>query len=207
MHVKKVVEAGLPLAKAKKALIMLHGRGAAAEDILSLRHELLVDDFYIVAPQAANYTWYPVSFMAPVQQNEPWLSSAIDLLSSVVEDITKRGIAAQQIFILGFSQGACLSLEFATRYAQQWGGVIAFTGGLIGAEIDPNRYTGKFEGTKIFIGNSDQDPHVPLLRSEKSGELMSSLGANVTLNVYPGMPHTINRDEILRVNTLFFGSK
>jgi len=200
MHVKKVVAAGLPVAKATKALIMVHGRGASAEDILSLRHELKLDDYHIVAPQATNYTWYPYSFLAPVQQNEPWLSSAIDVLSSVVKDITDSGIPAHQIFFLGFSQGACLSLEFATRNAQLWGGVIAFTGGLIGDTLDINRYPGSFAGTPVFIGTSDIDPHVPLHRAEETRTVLEQNGARVTLKVYAGMGHTINRDELERAN-------
>jgi phospholipase/carboxylesterase len=205
MHTKKTIEAGLPLAKAKKALIMIHGRGATAGDILSLRHELALDDFYITAPQATNQTWYPYSFLTPVNQNEPWLSSAIHVLGSIVSDITKGGISHEKIFILGFSQGACLSLEFATRFAQPWGGVIAFTGGLIGEKIDHGRYSGDFKGTNVFIGTSDIDPHVPLQRSEESEAVMEKLGARVTLKVYPGMGHTINADEIARARYLLTG--
>jgi phospholipase/carboxylesterase len=205
MHVKKVIEAGLPLAKAKKALILIHGRGATAEDILSLHREFALDDFCIVAPQATNNTWYPFSFLVPVDQNEPWLSGAIDVLTTVVADITKSGIPVQQIFILGFSQGACLALEFATRFAQPWGGVVAFTGGLIGETIDPERYSGNFAGRPVFIGTSDVDPHVPLQRSEESRAVMEKLGARVTLKVYPGMGHTINVDEIERAGYLLTG--
>ena len=204
IHTKQLTEAGIPLEEASEALILLHGRGAIAEDILSLRMELIVSNFYVVAPQANNNTWYPYSFMAPAHLNEPWLSSAIDLLNEIISDIIKGGILPEKIFLMGFSQGACLTLEFATRGARKWGGVIAFTGGLIGEVINHENYAGNFEGTKVFIGNSDHDPHVPLSRSEESKQVMESLSAEVTLKIYPGMPHIINDDEIEVVNNLFF---
>jgi len=203
-HTRQLTETGLPISKASKALIMLHGRGAGAMDILSLRNEFRLDDFYIVAPQATNATWYPFSFMTPIHQNEPWLSSALDLLNSIVGDINKAGIASDKIYLLGFSQGACLTLEFATRNARQWGGVVAFTGGLIGDRIYTENYKGDFQGTKVFIGNSDKDPHVPLARTEESRRVMEKRGAIVTLKIYPNMPHTIIEDEIEVVNEMFF---
>jgi len=203
-HTRQLTEAGLPINKASKALIMLHGRGAGAMDILSLRSQFRVDEFYIVAPQATNATWYPFSFMTPIHQNEPWLSSALDLLNSIVGDINKAGIASDKIYLLGFSQGACLTLEFATRNARQWGGVVAFTGGLIGDRIYTENYKGDFQGTKVFIGNSDKDPHVPLARTEESRRVMEKRGAIVTLKIYPNMPHTIIEDEIEVVNEMFF---
>jgi len=203
-HTRQLTETGLPISKASKALIMLHGRGAGAMDILSLRNEFRLDDFYIVAPQATNATWYPFSFMTPIHQNEPWLSSALDLLNSIVGDINKAGIASDKIYLLGFSQGACLTLEFATRNARQWGGVVAFTGGLIGDRIYTENYKGDFQGTKVFIGNSDKDPHVPLARTEESRRVMEKRGAIVTLKIYPNMPHTIIEDEIEVVNEMCF---
>lgn len=203
-HIKQLKETGLPLSKASKALIMIHGRGASAADILSLRSEFSLGEFYIVALQATNATWYPFSFMAPIQKNEPWLSSAIDLLNSIVADINKAGIKSDKIYLLGFSQGACLTMEFATRNAQKWGGVIAFTGGLIGDRIYKENYKGDFNGTQVFIGNSDKDPHVPLSRTEESGRIMEERGAIVTLKIYPNMAHTINENEIEIVNDLFF---
>lgn len=206
-HAKQHIEAGLPLQKASKALIMLHGRGSTAQDILSLQDDLDLDDFYIVAPQATNNTWYPYSFLAPVHQNEPWLSSAMDLLSIIVMDIHDGGIHSDKIYLVGFSQGACLTLEFATRNAQKWGGVIAFTGGLIGDKIYSEKYKGDFAGSKVFIGNSDTDPHVPRDRSEGSQKLIERMGANVTLKIYQDMPHTINQDEIKSVNELFFNGQ
>jgi phospholipase/carboxylesterase len=203
-HLKQIVEAGVPLSKAKKALILIHGRGASASDILPLREELSVDGFYIVAPQATNNTWYPYSFLAPTAQNEPWLSSAVGLIHSITEDIINAGLPSDKIYVAGFSQGACLALEFATRHAQRWGGVIAFTGGLIGERIANENYKGDFNGTQVFIGNSDKDPHVPAARSEESKSVMEKMGALVTLKIYPNMAHTISKDEIEMVNGLFF---
>lgn len=195
-HKRKLVEAGKPLNDAKKALIMLHGRGGSAEYIISLADHLPIKDFYIVAPQATNNSWYPYGFMAPVQQNEPWLSSALELVNNCVGVIRKAGITSENIFILGFSQGACLTLEYATRYAQHWGGIIAFTGGLIGDQLYPDHYSGNFESAPVLICTSDNDPHVPLMRSEDSKRLMEKMGASVSLHVYPDRPHTILPEEI-----------
>jgi phospholipase/carboxylesterase len=204
MHQKNIVASGASLATAGKALIMLHGRGATAEDILGLAPEFDAKDFALIAPQATNYTWYPYSFMAPVQQNEPWLSSALQLLNTIVSDITSAGVSASDIYFAGFSQGACLTLEFVTRNAKKWGGVAAFTGGLIGDRIYSENYRGDFNGTPVFIGSSDPDPHVPVQRVRESTTLISSMNANVVEKIYPGMGHTINRDEIAQVNRLLF---
>jgi len=195
-HTKQGLEAGVPLKDAKNALVLLHGRGGTARDILTLKEELSLEDYYIIAPQATNNTWYPYGFLMPVQENEPWLSSALSLLKRLVKDITSKGINPDGIFVMGFSQGACLALEFAARHAQNWGGVIAFTGGLIGSKLVPEIYKGDLSGTEVFIGNSDIDPHVPLGRSEESKHIMEGLGARVKLKIYPNMPHTINGDEI-----------
>ena len=202
-HTKQLVEAGLSLGIASKALILIHGRGASAHSILSLTNEFSLEEFYIVAPQATNSAWYPLSFMSPIQQNEPWLTSALDLLKEIALDINKAGIESDKIYLMGFSQGACLTLEFATRNAQKWGGVIAFTGGLIGDRIYEANYRGDFNGTKVFIGNSDKDPHVPLARTESRG-VMEKLGAEVTLKIYPNMSHTKNENEIETVSRHFF---
>lgn len=201
-HQKNIIEAGKPLREAKKALIMLHGRGASAQDILSLKEYLPVDDFYIAAPQATNFTWYPYSFMAPTPQNEPWLSSALKLLNSLVADIEAGGIKSENIYVLGFSQGACLTLEFATRNARQWGGIASLTGGLIGEKIYHENYLGNFNGTPIYISNSNNDPHVPLARSEESKKIMESMGAVVSLQVFPNRPHTILKEELDAVSRI-----
>ncbi len=204
-HIKQLVEIGLPLNQAKKALVLLHGRGGSAEDIISLASHLPVQDFYVVAPQATNHTWYPYSFLAPIPQNEPWFSSALKLVKTITDNIQKAGINAENIYIGGFSQGACLTLEFSTRYAQRWGGIFALTGGLIGDNIYPNHYQGNFAGTYVFISNSQNDPHVPLSRSEDSKRLMEKMGANVTLDVYHNRPHTILAEELQKASVLFKG--
>ena len=204
MHQKQIVSAGRSLQEADKALIMIHGRGADAADILSLATYLQVADFALLAPQATNNTWYPFSFMAPPAQNEPWLSSALDLLKEVVADLNGQGIASENIYFLGFSQGACLTLEFVTRNATKWGGVVAFTGGLIGDQINTDNYKGDFKGTPVFIGTSDPDPHVPVERVEATTKQLQHMNASVTRKVYPQMGHTINQDEINNANELVF---
>ena len=204
MHQKKIVYGGKKLSEVKKALIMIHGRGATAEDILGLAKELHVGEFALLAPQATNYAWYPYSFMAPVKQNEPWLTSALDFIGEVVEDIHDAGISHDQIYFVGFSQGACLTLEYVTRNAQRWGGVAAFTGGLIGDKIYIENYTGDFEGTPIFMGSSDPDPHVPVDRVQTSYEILKSMNAMVTKKIYLNMGHTISMDEIAAANAHVF---
>jgi len=204
MHQKKIVTAGKKLSEANKVLIMIHGRGGSAEDILSLASYLSVDDFALLAPQATNNTWYPYSFMAPPKQNEPWLSSALSLLQEVVQDVERAGIPSSNIYFLGFSQGACLTLEFVTRNAKQYGGVVAFTGGLIGDKIYPENYKGSFNNTLVFIGSSDPDMHVPVERVYATANIMKDMQADVTEKVYHNMGHTINQDEIDQANKLVF---
>jgi len=203
MHTYEVIQQGCPLRQAKKALILLHGRGSTALDILSLADSFADDSFYIAAPQATRQSWYPHSFMAEEAQNEPWISSAIEIVKKLVENTTKH-VPLDKIYLMGFSQGACLALEFSARYAAKYGGIVAFTGGLIGKTQDEEKYQGNFAGTKIFIGTSDQDPHVPLIRSEQSKLILEKMGAAVTLKVYAGMAHTINEDEINWVRKFIF---
>jgi phospholipase/carboxylesterase len=204
MHQKKIVTAGKKLSEADKVLIMIHGRGGSAEDILFLASHLSVDDFALLAPQATNRTWYPYSFMAPPKENEPWLSSALSLLKEIVEDVERAGIPSNNIYFLGFSQGACLTLEFVTRNAKQYGGVAAFTGGLIGDKIYPEHYKGSFNGTPVFIGTSDPDMHVPVERVYATANIMRNMEADVTEKVYHNMGHTINQDEIDQAKKLIF---
>lgn len=204
MHTKKVLTAGKPLQEASKALIMLHGRGADAQDILSLAEYLNVQDFALLAPQATNHTWYPYSFLAPQEQNEPWLSSALDVLKSILNDVITAGIAPENTYFLGFSQGACLALEFTTRHAQHFGGVVAFSGGLIGQQLNLDNYQQDFQQTPVFLGCSDIDPHIPLARVQESGEILKHNNANLMLKIYPRMGHTINEDEIKTVNQHIF---
>jgi phospholipase/carboxylesterase len=204
MHTKKIITAGKPLKDANKALIMIHGRGGSAEDILSLSAYLNVKDYALIAPQATNNTWYPFSFLMPPSQNEPWLSSALSVLSEVVTDLNNANISTRHIYFVGFSQGACLTLEFVTRNAKKYGGVVAFTGGLIGDKIYNENYKGNFENTPVFIGSSDPDPHVPVERVHASADVLKSMHANVITKVYKHMGHTINEDEIQNANSFVF---
>ena len=206
MHSYKISERGKSLEQAGKAIILLHGRGASAEDILSLGEEFNDGDCYLAAPQATNNTWYPYSFLAKEEMNEPWLSSAVDVVKRLI-DQTSKYIPAKNIYLMGFSQGACLTLEVAARHAQEYAGVVAFTGGLIGEAINTKKYHGNFCYTKIFIGNSDRDPHVPFSRSEESKTILEQLEAEVTLRVYLGMPHTIIKQELEEVKALIFEKK
>lgn len=196
MHNENIITAGKPVAAAAKALIMVHGRGASAEDILSLAKWFPVADYALLAPQATNHTWYPQSFLAPPAQNEPWLSSALDLLKKMTDELQQQGIAREHIYFLGFSQGACLTLEFIARNAARYGGAVAFTGGLIGDQLYPENYRGTFEGTPVFIGSSNPDFHVPVARVKESAALLQSMGAHVTEKIYDNMGHTIIEDEI-----------
>jgi phospholipase/carboxylesterase len=195
MHTLQVITAGKKKG-AEKALILLHGRGGSAEDILSLADGLPVKDFELLAPQAAAHSWYPYSFLAPIQQNEPWLSSALGVLKRLVSDTKALGISAENIYFTGFSQGACLMLEFLARNGERYGGAAAFTGGLIGDQLYPHHYSGDFQGTPIFIGTGDPDPHVPVQRVHETSALLTKMHANVLEKVYPGMGHTITADEL-----------
>jgi phospholipase/carboxylesterase len=207
MHTKNIISAGKKVSSDSKVLIMLHGRGANAEDILSLSSYLNVSDFTLLAPQATNNTWYPYSFLAPPFQNEPWLSSALDLLKELVADLRAQGVATENIYFLGFSQGACLTLEFVTRNADKYGGLVAFTGGLIGDKIYTDNYKGDFRNTPVFIGSSDPDPHVPVERVYATTNILKNMNAEVTEKIYLNMGHTINHDEIERANKIVFEKK
>jgi len=187
---------GEPLGQARAAMVMVHGRGATAEDILELAVELNRTGFAYLAPQAANNSWYPQSFLAPIASNEPWLSSALDRLSTVLQRVEEGGIPRERTVLLGFSQGACLALEFAARHAQRYGGVAALSGGLIGPDGTPRDYPGSFAGTPVFLGCSDRDPHIPKERVQQSAEVLRRLGADVTMRLYPNMGHMVNQDEI-----------
>ena len=204
MHKKNLVTAGRTLEKGRKVLILLHGRGGSAEDILSLSSYFNVKEFVLIAPQATGHTWYPYSFMMPPLENEPWLSSALALISEIVIDLQNRGINSQDIYFCGFSQGACLTLEYVARNAKKYGGVIALTGGLIGDKIYRENYKGDFQNTPVFIGTSNPDPHIPIERVYDSTEILKGMNADVTEKVYPNMGHTVNDDEIKNVNALIF---
>lgn len=200
MHRYNPVEGGLPLRKAEKALVLLHGRGAGAGDIFTLAERFNTEGFYIVAPEATNNTWYPYSFLSPEHTNEPWLTSAIDTVRRVVGEVTEL-IQPEKIYIMGFSQGACLALETVARHPARYGGVAAFSGGLIGEIVDTSKYKGSLNGTRIFIGNSDNDPHIPVVRCEESADVLRSMGAEVALRIYPGMGHTVTDEEIREVQS------
>lgn len=204
MHKKNIITAGVALNEATGVLIMLHGRGAGAEDILALSAYLSVKEYALLAPQAANGSWYPYSFMAPPAQNEPWLSSALTLIKDIVSDLVDRGIPSEKIYFTGFSQGACLTLEFVARNAAKYGGVAAFTGGLIGDNIYSANYKGDFKGTPVFIGTGDPDPHVPAARVHATANILRILNASVTEKVYANIGHTVTADEITQANRLIF---
>lgn len=195
---------GLPLAEAKRALIMIHGRGATAESILSLSSHLNLTDYAILAPQANGNSWYPFGFMASDEGNRISLEKSLGILKDVWDEIGKAGIAPDKTVILGFSQGACLSLEFAARNAQKMGGVVAFTGGLIGEKLSPETYSGDFQGTPIFLGSSERDFHVPAKRITDSAELLRKMGAEVEVELFDDPDHTIREEEINWVNQKIF---
>jgi predicted esterase len=188
--------AGEPISRARAAMLMLHGRGASAEDILSVTNELDQPGFAYLAPQAAGNTWYPNRFLVPLAQNEPWLSSALAFIEDVLAEIINAGIPCEKIILLGFSQGACLTLEFAARNAQRYGGIVGLSGALIGPEDTPRDYPDSLATTPVFLGCSDVDFHVPKEHVQQTAEVMEHLGGEVTLRLYPNMGHTINQDEL-----------
>jgi len=194
--------AGTPLKEARAAMVLVHGRGASAEDILMLREEWSAAGFAFVAPQAAGSTWYPYTFLAPLEQNEPHLSSAIALLGAIVDELGLRGIPAERQILLGFSQGGCLVLEFAGRFARRWGGVAGLSAGLIGPPGRLWNFTGSLDRTPVFLGCSDTDPHIPRERVEESGAELTRIGGEVELRIYPALGHTINRDELAHVQRM-----
>jgi len=188
--------AGEPLARARAAMLMVHGRGARAEDILSLVDEFDQTGFAYLAPQAAENTWYPNRFLVPIEENEPWLSSALHFVGDVLNQIVAAGIPYERTMLLGFSQGACLTLEFAARNARRYGGVAGLSGAMIGPDDMPREYPGSLESTPVFLGCSDVDFHVPRERVDHAAEVMRQLGGDVTERLYPRMDHTVNQDEI-----------
>ncbi len=193
---------GRPLEGAKAAMVMIHGRSATAESILSLAGELAHPDLTYLAPQAASNTWYPNRFMAPIASNEPYLSSALATISEVLDRLSEAGIPPEDTILLGFSQGACLALEYAARNARRYGGLVGLSGGLIGPDItigpDSTRrdYPGSLDGTPVFLGCSDVDFHIPKERVLHSADVLQGLGGDVTTRLYPNMEHTINQDEL-----------
>jgi predicted esterase len=198
----RVLTSGIPPERAKAAVVLLHGRGGTAEDILSLAEVLAVPDIAYLAPQAPGSTWYPLSFLALLDQNEPSLSRALAAVGAVVDTVAQSGIAAERIVLMGFSQGGCLALEYAARNARRYGGVAGLSSGLIGPPGTPRDYPGALAGTPVFLGCSDIDSHIPVWRVHESAEVLRRLGAEVTERIYPGMGHTINDDEIGNVRKM-----
>lgn len=190
-----VLQSGEPLETARAAMILVHGRGASAADIMTVGAELTHAGFAYLAPEAAGHAWYPHPFTAPMESNEPHLSSALGVLETLVGRVSAH-VPAERVILLGFSQGACLTLEFAARHARRYGAVIGFSGGLIGPDGTPRDYPGSFAGTPVFIGCSDVDPHIAKGRVVQAGEVLARMGAKVDVRLYPNMAHTVNADEI-----------
>jgi len=187
---------GKPLADASGAVILLHGRGGSAEDILSLANDLYLPQLVYLAPQAVGNSWYPNSFLAPVAQNQPWLTSALRKVETTVQMANDAGIPADRIVIGGFSQGACLATEFVASHPQRYAGLVAFTGGLIGPPGADLKHTGDLAGTPVFFGSGDPDPHVPWQRVQESARILGEMGGAVTTRRYENLPHTISAEEI-----------
>src|SRR5262249_29235175 len=177
-----IAHAGAALSRAKAAMILLHGRGASAEDILSLAQAFAQPEIADFAPQAAGHSWYPHSFLAPVADNEPWLSSALQVIADILRDLGRDGIPASRVVLLGFSQGGCLALEFAARNARRYGAVIGLSAGLIGPDGTSRTYSGSLQGTPVFLGCSDVDPHIPLARVHESGRSLRNLAKGTQTN-------------------------
>lgn len=197
-----LLTAGEPLDRAQAAMVLLHGRGATAENILTLVPEFDRPGFAYLAPQAANNSWYPYSFMAPLPGNEPGISSALAVVESILGQLSGAGIPPERTILLGFSQGACLTLEFAARNARRYGGVVGLSGGLIGPDGIPREYDGSLEQTPVFLGCSDMDPHIPAARVEHAARVLREMDAQVETQLYPSMGHMVNRDEIAYVQSL-----
>lgn len=196
---------GAPMEKARGAMVMVHGRGATAASILTLAAELSRPTFAYYAPDASDGEWYPLSFLSPIAQNEPGISSGIQAIADVLATIEAAGIPPERTLLLGFSQGACLALEFVARNARRYGGIAGLSGGLIGPDDTPRDYAGSLAKTPVFLGCSDIDPHIPKERVVLTSEVMKRLGGVVTLRLYPGMGHTVNVDEIMHVQSMMDG--
>jgi predicted esterase len=225
--IESTIITGAPLSQARAAMILLHGRGADAASILQLTSWLDTDGFALLAPratapqatapqatapqatapqatapQAPGRAWYPERFLAPLERNEPWLTLALDKVQAEFDRLSKAGIPPSQTILLGFSQGACLALEYAARHARRYGAVVGLSGGLIGPDDLLRSDKGSLAGTPVFLGCSDVDFHIPRHRVEHAALHLASLGAEVDLQLYPGMDHTVNEDELCRVQEL-----
>jgi phospholipase/carboxylesterase len=199
MNSTRIAMSGAPLGRAKAAVVMLHGRGASAASMLDFADVFAQPEIAYLAPQAPGSTWYPYSFMAPFEQNEPALSNALATVAGTVADLAGHSFPPERLVLLGFSQGGCLALEYAARHAQPYGGVVGLSAGLIGPPGAPRSYPGTMAGTPVLIGCSDVDFHIPLERVHESTAVLRGLGAEVTERIYPGMGHTINDDEVKHI--------
>lgn len=197
-----IVTQGVSPADADLAMVLIHGRGASAESIITLAHEFDTGNIHYRAPQANQYTWYPYSFLQPTERNEPGLSSGLQVIFDIISDLENEGISKEKIILLGFSQGACLATEFVARHPAKYGGLAALSGGLIGDKVESENYEGNLDGTPYFVGCSDVDPHIPVERVDESVEVIKKLGAEVTKKIYPGMGHTVNQDEINHIKKI-----
>ncbi len=182
-----------------RSVIMLHGRGSSPEDILGLRPHFDFPDTLFIAPRARNNTWYPQRFIRPVSENEPWLTSALETVSQAIQ---QTGLPLEKIVLLGFSQGACLALEYAARHGGRFGGVIAFSGGLIGSNTEVGKLAKPLLETPVLIGCDEADFHIDLARVQQSSKILTSLGANVDTRIYKGLGHSINSDEITAARSI-----
>jgi phospholipase/carboxylesterase len=200
-HGGQPIEAtGAPLEVAEAAVVMVHGRGATANGMLGLAREVWHSEVAYLAPQAFRSTWYPQSFLGPIEANEPWLTSALGTVERALSRLSEARIGRERTVLLGFSQGACLATEFAARNPTRYGGVVGLSGGLIGPENSEFEYGGSLDGTPVFLGCSDVDPHIPVERVHETGHVLEGLGADVEKRIYEGMGHTVNEDEIEAVN-------
>jgi predicted esterase len=198
----EVMQIGAPLGNARLAMILLHGRGASAASILDLAAQFTPSDVAYLAPQAEGSTWYPHSFLRPIEENEPWLSAGLARIDQLVATLMDQGLPSARIGFLGFSQGACLGLEYAARHAQRYGAIVGLSGGLIGPPGTPRNYSGGFAGTPVFLGCSDVDAHIPLDRVHETTQVFRAMDAIVDERIYPAMGHLVNEDEIRAVNAL-----
>ncbi|MDZ7772848.1 MAG: alpha/beta hydrolase [Balneolaceae bacterium] len=197
-----VEQAGAKSDDAEAAMILVHGRGATAAGMMGLAREFDMPTFRYLAPQASGHTWYPNSFLEDKEKNQPGLDSGLQALHDLFNKLAGEGIPAEKTVLLGFSQGACLATEYAARHPRRFGGVVGYSGGLIGPSVDASAYSGDLEGTPVFLGCSDRDPHIPQERVETTAQVLEGLGGEVTKKIYPNMPHTVNEDELNRTRDL-----
>jgi predicted esterase len=202
-----VLATGASLDAARVAVVMVHGRGASPESILSLAPALALPDVAFLAPGAAGGQWYPYGFMSPIARNEPGIGSGMRAIQRVLDHVATAGIPPERTVLLGFSQGACLASEFVARHARRWGGLAALSGGLIGPDDTPRDYPGTLDGTPVFLGCSDVDAHIPAARVRESAAVLERLGGAVDLRLYPGMGHLVNDDEIAAVRAMLVAAR